>query len=140
MLPVPFLVVNDDIMTSLLLLKVIYMLANFLILFTPLLFKYLSLNVYLEGNVDSADKFNNVTSDYIILSIKLSPEVGNDEIIFGGHSMTGFEVIEGGASGALPPLPRQEAKKARSSLMKISRHRSITMEVVPTTLNLESMT
>ena len=49
-------------MTSLLLLKVIYMLANFLILFNPLLFKYLSLNVYLEGNLDSADKFNNVTS------------------------------------------------------------------------------
>ena len=62
MLPGPFLVINDVIMTSLLLLKVIFMLANFLILFNPLLFKYLSLNVYLEGNLDSAHKFNNVTS------------------------------------------------------------------------------
>ena len=110
MLPVPFLVVNDDIMTSLLLLKVIYMLANFLILFNPLLFKYLSLNVFLEGNVDSADKFNNVTSDYIILSIKLSPEVGNDEIIFGGHSMSGFEVIEGGPLEPSPPPPAGSEK------------------------------
>ena len=45
------------------------------------------------------------------MSIKLSPEVGNKEYfvlrnIAGGHSMSGFEVIEkegGGGSGPLPP-------------------------------------
>ena len=54
------------------------------------------------------------------MSIKLSPEVGNKEYfvlrnIAGGHSMSGFEVIEeeGGGGGALDPSHRrsQEAKK-----------------------------
>ena len=57
------------------------------------------------------------------MSIKLSPEVGNKEYfvlrnIAGGHSMSGFEVIEeeGGGGGALDPThPRsQAAKKDRS--------------------------
>ena len=53
-----------------------------------------------------------MTSDYVIVSIKLSPEVGNEEYIVlcniaSGHSMSGFEVIEeGGCSG---PLPRPVA-------------------------------
>ena len=41
-----FLVISDVIMTSLLLLKVIYMLANFSILSNTLLHKYFSFNVY----------------------------------------------------------------------------------------------
>ena len=54
------------------------------------------------------------------MSIKLSPEVGNKEYfvlrnIAGGHSMSGFEVIEeeGGGGGAQDPSHRrsQEAKK-----------------------------
>ena len=54
------------------------------------------------------------------MSIKLSPEVGNKEYfvlrnIAGGHSMSGFEVIEeeGGGGGALDPSHRrsQGAKK-----------------------------
>ena len=39
-----------------------------------------------------------MTSDYVIVSIKLSPDVGNDEHIIlcncRGHSLSGFEVIE----------------------------------------------
>ena len=49
-------------MESLLLLKIIYVLANFLILSDTLLFKYFSLYVFFGGNLDSADKFNNMTS------------------------------------------------------------------------------
>ena len=44
-----------------------------------------------------------MTSDYVIVSIKLCPEVGNDEYIivcnFGGRRMSGFEVIGGGGGG-----------------------------------------
>ena len=54
-----------------------------------------------------------MTSDFVIVSIKLSPELWNDEHIFGGHSMSGFEVIEGGGGSGAPPS--QEAKKARSA-------------------------
>ena len=59
--PTSFLVINDVIMTSLLFLKIIYMLTDFLILSNTLLFKYFSLYVYLGGNFDSANKFNNMT-------------------------------------------------------------------------------
>ena len=54
------------------------------------------------------------------MSIKLSPEVGNKEYfvlrnIAGGHSMSGFEVIEeeggGGGSGPLPPPVAGSEKK-----------------------------
>jgi len=49
--------------------------------------------------LDSANKFNNMTPDYVIVSIKLCPEAGNDEYIvlcnFVGCSMSSFEVIEG---------------------------------------------
>ena len=55
-----------------------------------------------------------MTSDYVIFSIKLSPEVGNDVYIFGGHSMSSFEVIEGGPLEP-SPTPSREAKKARSA-------------------------
>ena len=60
-----------------------------------------------------------IVQEPIIVSIKLSPEVGNKEYfvlrnIAGGHSMSGFEVIEEeGGGGALDPSHRrsQEAKK-----------------------------
>ena len=48
-------------MTSLLLLNIIYMLGNFLILSNTLLFKYFSLHVYVKGNLDLDNKFNNMT-------------------------------------------------------------------------------
>ena len=49
-------------MTSQLFFKVNYMLANFWILSNTLPFKYFLLNVYFEGNLDSANKFVNMTS------------------------------------------------------------------------------
>ena len=56
-----------------------------LILSETLLFKYFSLYVYPEGNFDFANRFQQydiiMTSDYVIMSIKLYPEVGNDEYI-----------------------------------------------------------
>ena len=57
-----FLVINNVIVTSLLLLKVIYMLANFLILSNTLLSRYFSFNFCFEGNLDSANKFDNLAS------------------------------------------------------------------------------
>ena len=48
-------------MTSLLLLKIIYVLANFLILSDTLLFKYFLLYVYLKENLDFANNLNNMT-------------------------------------------------------------------------------
>ena len=57
-----FSAINNVIVTSLLLLKVIYMLANFLILSNTLLSRYFSFNVYFEGNLDSANKFDNLAS------------------------------------------------------------------------------
>ena len=57
-----FLVINDVIMISLLLLKIIYLLANFLDLFRDhTILKYAIYN-YFEGNLNSANKFNNMTS------------------------------------------------------------------------------
>ena len=57
-----------------------------------------------------------MTSDYVIVSIKLCPEVGNDEYIivcnFGGRRMSGCKVIEGGLRGA---RRSQEAKKKARS-------------------------
>ena len=53
-----------------------------------------------------------MTSDYVIVSIKLCPEVGNDGYIivcnFGGRRISGCDVIEGGLRGA---RRSQEAKK-----------------------------
>ena len=52
-----------------------------------------------------------MTSDYVIVSIKLCPEVGNDEYIivcnFGGRRMSGFE-------GSKAPAGRRKQKIARS--------------------------
>jgi len=57
-----------------------------------------------------------MTSHYVIVSIKLSLEVGNDEYVvqcnFDGHSMTVFEVIEVGGGGGASKAPRsQEATR-----------------------------
>ena len=50
-------------MASLLLLKTIYVLANFLTPYSTLLLTYFALiNVYFEGNLDFTNKFNNIAS------------------------------------------------------------------------------
>ena len=63
MVSFPFLVISYIIMTSLLLSKITYVLTNFLI--TPDTF-YFSIfcfmALYFKGNLDSANKFNNMTS------------------------------------------------------------------------------
>ena len=55
-----------------------------------------------------------MTSHYVIVSIKLYKEVGNDECIFvcnfGDRRMSGFEVIEGGG-GVSEGLPVTGSKK-----------------------------
>ena len=51
---VPCLVINDVTMTSLLLLKIIDVLPNFLILSDTLLFKYFLLYGFFQGNLDLA--------------------------------------------------------------------------------------
>ena len=58
------------------LLKIIYVLANFLILSDTLLFKYFSLYVFFGGNLDSADKFNNMY---------MSREFWTFYVFFGGN-------------------------------------------------------
>ena len=59
-----------------------------------------------------------MTSDNVIVSIKLCPEVGNDESIvvcnFGGHRMSGFKVLEGGPPSPLPPVRRKQKKTGRN--------------------------
>ena len=56
-----------------------------------------------------------MTSDYVIVSIKLCPEAGNDECFvlcnFIGCRMRGFEVIEGALWS--PTVTRNEKKKKR---------------------------
>jgi len=68
-LPVPFLVINDVIMASLLLLEVIYLLPNFLILINTLLLKYFSLNVFFEGNRFKKWRHNDVTLRHCVNQI-----------------------------------------------------------------------
>ena len=58
MLLVPFLVINDVIMSSLLLLKIVCVSQ----LLDTLLFKCFSFFVYFEGNLHSDYKFNDMTS------------------------------------------------------------------------------
>ena len=57
-----------------------------------------------------------MTSDYAILSIKLRPEVGDDEYIivgyFGDLRISGFEVIEGGFRGPPPPVAGRKKSSA----------------------------
>ena len=58
MVPVPLLIINDVIVTTLLLLNIIEMLTNWLILFDRILFKYFSNYDYFDGKFD----FDNMTS------------------------------------------------------------------------------
>ena len=58
MLPVPFIVINDLIKTSLLLLNIVCVSQ----LLDTLLFKCFSFFVYFEGNLNSDYKFNDLTS------------------------------------------------------------------------------
>lgn len=62
MVPVPSSIINDVIMKLLMMLKVINVLANFLILSESLLLEWFSLYGYFEGNLDPNNKFNNMTS------------------------------------------------------------------------------
>lgn len=59
--------------------------------------------------MDSNNKFNSMTSDYVTVSIKLCPEAGNDECFvlcnFIGCSISSYEVIGGG------PRSREPKKK-----------------------------
>ena len=56
-----------------------------------------------------------MTSDYVIMSIKLCPVVGNNEYIivcdFVGRKMGGIEVLEGGFLDPPPPHPTVEGSK-----------------------------
>lgn len=58
MVPVPLMIINDVIVTTLLLLNIINMLTIFLILFDRILFKYFSIYDYFDENFD----FDNMTS------------------------------------------------------------------------------
>ena len=62
MLSGPFLVINGRHHDITAIVKGYLYVSQLLGFFNPLLFKYLSFNVYLEGNLGSAHKFNNVTS------------------------------------------------------------------------------
>jgi len=63
MLSVAFSVTNDVIMKALTLLKIIYVLSNFLDFIGDFTNRYFSLQVYFKGNLaNSANKFNNMTS------------------------------------------------------------------------------
>ena len=61
MVPVPSSIINDVIMKLLLMLKIMNVLANFLILSESLLLEWFSLYGYFEGNLDPNNKFNNMT-------------------------------------------------------------------------------
>jgi len=62
-----------------------------------------------------------MTSDYVIVSIKLCPEVGHGEYIivcnFGGRTMSGLRVMERGGGGGegSEPNPVAEKKNKKSS-------------------------
>lgn len=65
-----------------------------------------------------------MTSNYVILLIKLSLNVGNDDYIilcnFDGLIISGLEAKERGASEPPPPLPGRRKQKTNSSEFFIS--------------------
>ena len=94
------------------------MLANCLILSDTLLSKY---DFWLRGRIDGIgfcqliQQYDVITaSNYVIMSIKLCFDVGNDKDIslynFGGLILSGFEVIEGGGGG----VKKKNFQKGRS--------------------------
>ena len=98
---------------SLLLLKIISVLANFLILWDPLLFKCFSLwgeklmEVWFYQWIQQHDVI--MTSNYVIVWIKLCLNVGSNEFI----TLCNIEVIEGEL------LRSKEAKKACLNRVKL---------------------
>ena len=74
-----------------------------------------------------------MTSYYIIVSIKLYKEVGNDECIFvcnfGDRRMSCFEVIEGASEG--PPVA---GSKKKPDLDRVKEHRQRTIHSTLTPL------
>lgn len=75
MVPDPSLIINDVIMTSLLLLNIIYVLANFFVLSDTSLFEYFSLQgKKIDGSwilpKNSTNDFI-MTSNYVIVQTKL---------------------------------------------------------------------
>ena len=58
-----------------------------------------------------------MTPDYVTVSIKIYPEVGNGELFvlcyFGGRSMRGFEVIKGS------PFPRSQVAGRKKCAVKL---------------------
>ena len=76
-------------MTSLLVLKILYVLANFLILSNTLLFTYFSLYVYFEGDLDFANNFTYITSKRRQCVSQAMPRSWNK------CSLSGFEIMKG---------------------------------------------
>ena len=114
---------HHDIITSLLLKDVS---ANCLILADTLLSKY---DFWLWGKIDGIGFFQLIQQydvimelNYVIMSIKLCLDVGNDKGIslynFGGLISSGFEVIEGeGGGGGKGPRWR-EGKPCKKKIVK----------------------
>ena len=98
MFPVPFLVINDVVMTSLLLLKTIYVsqCLDFISFMSSLRQIWI-----LPMKIQLYDVI--MTSDSVIVSIKFYSEVGHGENIilcnFGSLIISGFEVKEWEPSG-----------------------------------------
>ena len=89
MVPVPSYVINNVIVTSLLLLKVINVLVNFLMLSNFLLYLsnfpfMVTLRVtWIRQRIEQCDVI--MTSNYVILSITVCLDIGNDEYIILGN-------------------------------------------------------
>ena len=75
-------------MTSLLVLKVLYVLGNFLILSDTLLFTYCSLYVYFEGDLDFTNNFTYITLKRRRCVSQVMPRSWNK------CSLSGFEIME----------------------------------------------
>ena len=89
MVPVPYYIMNNVIVTSLLLLKVINVLVNFLMLsnFLPHLsnfpFMVALRGIRIRQGMEQCDVI--MTSNYVIVSITLCLNIGNDEYIILGN-------------------------------------------------------
>ena len=111
-------------MTSLLLLKILNVLANFLIMHvtTSYYFNIFRFEEKKWWNLDSAKKSPKIwrhnTSDYVIVSIKLCLDFGNDDYVilcnFWCRIMSGFDVIDGASEA--PPLVAGHKKKIPGSI------------------------
>ena len=91
----------------------------------PIFSPFLTLSRRGGGAFEAPLAKKKLTSDYVIVSTKLCPQVGNDEYIivynFGGGRMSGFRVTEGGLRG--PPtttlVAAQIAKKKKPSRNRV---------------------